>query len=147
MNQPTSATPRSPGDAGHEEITLFSRMVAQQTSVALMLLGIIPHPESGTTIREIEDAKMLIDQLEMLEAKTKGNLTPDEDRLLKQSLTSLRMAFVSAVDAPPGRSASPPSASPSTATSTPEGSAQRESAAPASPASDEESRKKFSKKY
>ena len=43
---------------------------------------------------------MFIDQLEMLEAKTKGNLNRQEDGLLKQALAALHMAFVEAVDAP-----------------------------------------------
>jgi len=38
--------------------------------MALMLLGKLPHPETGETIREIDSARMFIDQLEMLALKT-----------------------------------------------------------------------------
>src|SRR2546426_11284639 len=98
--------PQSPegavATASREEImsALFANMVVQQTNMALMLLGKVPHPESGQHFRDLDGAKMFIDQLEMLEVKTKGNLEKEEDALLKQSLTMLRMAFVEAVDAP-----------------------------------------------
>jgi Domain of unknown function (DUF1844) len=71
---------------------LFAQMVMQQSSLAMMLLGKTPHPESGETIRDIEGARLFIDQLEMIEMKTKGNLSKEEAALLKQSLMALRMA-------------------------------------------------------
>ena len=48
---------------------------------------------------------MFIDQLEMLEAKTKGNLSKQEDGLLKQALAAVRMSFVEAMDEQPGSGA------------------------------------------
>jgi len=39
-------------------------------------------------------AKAVIDTLGMLEEKTRGNLTPEESRLITQVLTTLRFAFV-----------------------------------------------------
>ena len=136
-----------PGNAGREEImsALFAGLVMQQTNLALMLLGQSPHPETQKTIQDIDGAKMFIDQLEMIEVKTQGNLKADEAKLLKQNLTALRLAFVQAID----------SESPSTAADQP-----KQPAAPAepphssiaadqgsTPASEEEARKKFSKKY
>ena len=137
-------------NASREEITsaLFANMVIQQTNMALMLLGKMPHPESGETIEDIEAARLFIDQLEMLEVKTKGNLDTREEKLLKQSLTALRMAFVETVN----RQASEPQARPSAseASGAPGKEAAKtadEAGQPAAPASEEESRKKFSKKY
>jgi hypothetical protein len=146
MNGTPSPAGALPG-ASREEIVsaLFAGMVIQQTNMALMLLGRMPHPETGETLRDIESAKMFIDQLEMLEAKTKGNLDKNEEKLLKQSLTALRMAFVEAVDSQTSQ--------PEPASSAP-GSASARSAEPARPSetaippdADEDSRKKFSKKY
>src|SRR5437867_2283404 len=77
---------------------LFANMVAQQTNMALMFLGRVPHPESGQPVRDLKAAQMFIDQLEMLEVKTKGNLDKQEAGFLKQNLTALRMAFVEAAD-------------------------------------------------
>src|ERR1044071_3119965 len=79
---------------------LFAQMVIQQANMAMLLMGKVPHPQSGETVRDMEAARLLIDQLEMLETKTKGNLTKEEAQLLRQSLMSLRMAFVEAVESP-----------------------------------------------
>lgn len=79
---------------------LFAQLVMQQANMALMLLGKIPDPTSGQIMRDVEAARLFIDQLEMLEAKTQGNLDATEANLLKQSLTALRMAFVEATKAP-----------------------------------------------
>lgn len=118
---------------------LFAHLVIQNTNMALMFLGKVPHPQSGETVQDLETAKMFIDQLEMLEAKTQGNLTLDEAKLLKQSLTHLHMEFVEGVEKTlPAES---PEASAPTLPETP--------AAPAAPvdADEGESRKRFSKKF
>src|SRR6266404_4064129 len=90
------------GESSRADIqsALFAQLVMQQANMAMMLLGKVPHPESGQTIKDVEAAQLFIDQMEMLEAKTKGNLTKEESGLLKQSLMSLRMAFVEAVASP-----------------------------------------------
>jgi hypothetical protein len=77
----------------------------------------------------------------MLEAKTKGNLSKEESALLKQSLMTLRLAFVDAVE--PGKPQEAPPASPSSS----QAEQQAESDNPATSPADEEHRKKFSKKY
>lgn len=125
----------------------FASMVMQNAQMALMLLGQVPHPETGQTVTDLEGARMFIDQLEMLEVKTKGNLTKEEEQLLKQSLVGTRMAFVAATQqqekaAPP---AAPPVSASSAAASVPPAPALETPDAPAP--LDDESRKKFSKKY
>ena len=140
--------PSAPGsDAGADSSTssaLFAQLVLQQTNMALMFLGKVAHPETGQTYKDVEGARLFIDQLEMLEAKTKGNLTKEESGLLKQSLMNLRLAFVEAVNEPDASAAAPPApAGPST-----EGSSSSQPAGTAAtPGSAEEHRKKFSKKY
>jgi hypothetical protein len=141
-------------NASPEEITaaLFANLVIQQTNMAFMFLGRVPHPETGEVVQDFESAKFFIDQLEMIEQKTKGNLDKREEGLLKQSLTGLRMAFVEAMDgkgsaAPVEKiaSAEPPSQS----TLVDNSSTPATLAATPTPGTipDEESRKKFSKKY
>jgi|SRR6185295_2001472 len=138
--QPNEDTLSAPSQ---EEITsaLFANMIIQQTNMALMLLGKVPHPETGETTEDLDAARLFIDQLEMLEVKTKGNLEAREEKLLKQSLTALRMAFVETVN----RQTSEP------ATATPRAPKQEEAPPagdqPDSAKAEEESRKKFSKKY
>src|SRR5262245_50246246 len=79
---------------------LFAQLVMQQASMAMMLLGKAPHPQTGKTERDLDGAKFFIDQMEMLEAKTKGNLSRQEQALLQQNLMALRLEFVEAVKAP-----------------------------------------------
>ena len=129
-------------DMSHEEImsALFAHMVIQNTNMALMLLGEVPHPDSGERLRDIEAARMFIDQLEMLEVKTKGNLSREEEKLLKQSLTHLRMTFVRAVESPPKGEASGQPEAPAPAE-------PKLETPPASADAEAESRKRFSKKF
>src|SRR3954466_7187347 len=84
------------GEPSPQEImsALFANMVIQNTNMALMFLGKVPHPQTGQPIKDLESAQMFIDQLEMIAYKTRGNLDQDEQQLLKQSLVSLRMSFV-----------------------------------------------------
>ena len=114
----------------------FAQVVMQQANLAMMLSGRMPNPETGETIRDLEAAQGFINQLEMLEAKTKGNLTPPEAAMLKQTLMSLRMTFVEAVNAPPPVQHA--------ATTTPE---VENKTPPTEAASGEDSSKRFSKKH
>ena len=139
-------------DATREETmsAQFAGLVMQQTNLALMLLGKSPHPETQKTMLDIDGARMFIDQLEMLESKTKGNLDKREQGLLKQSLTALRMAFVEAANQESAPAAKKEPAG--SAAAAPSGAAAPEGATsagvePAGTTEDAESRKKFSKKY
>jgi hypothetical protein len=130
------------GPISREEMmsALFAQLVIQQSNMALLLMGKVPDPQTGQTVRDMEAARLFIDQLEMLEAKTKGNLTKDEDHLLKQSLMSLRMAFVEAMESPEPEIKQPEAAA------TPAEN-KIESGPQSTATSDEESKKKFTKKY
>lgn len=113
---------------------LFAQLVFQSTNAAMMFLGQVPHPETKETVFDLDAAKMFIEQLEMLAVKTKGNLSAQEDRLLQQSLTHVRLAFVEAVEKKPAAPVT--DAAPKPETPAPE------------PATDaDEPRKRFSKKY
>ena len=126
---------------------LFAHMVVQQSSMAMMLLGKTPHPETGQIVRDLEAAKFFIDQLEMLEFKTKGNLNQEEAALLKQSLMSLRMAFVESVDASPPPPESRAEQRKPSAGAGPAGAPDEPAAASATAPDEDEHRKKFTKKY
>jgi hypothetical protein len=126
---------------------LFAQMVMQQASMAMMLLGKTAHPQTGEIVRDLEAARLFIDQLEMLEHKTKGNLTQEETALLQQSLMSLRMAFVEAVDSPTAQADSKPKESSSPPSSAPASEAPQPEPASGGGQAEAESRKKFTKKY
>ena len=137
-------------EPGPEEAisNLFANLIIQQTNMAFMFLGRVPHPETGEVIQDLESARFFIDQLEMIEVKTRGNLDKREEGLLKQSLTGLRMAFVEAMDGKgPAPLESAPSVSPTETAAPIETPAPSEVPAEPKPAPAEESRKKFSKKY
>jgi len=125
------------GPISREEMmsALFAQLVVQQANMAMLLMGKVPHPQTGQTVRDIEAARLFIDQLEMLETKTKGNLTKEEEQLLKQSLMGLRMAFVEAIESPASEAKK--------AEADPENKIEGGT----EPTADEESKKKFTKKY
>jgi hypothetical protein len=69
-------------------------LITTLATQAMMLLGQIPNPLWGKAEIDLPQAQHFIDTLAMLEAKTAGNRTPDETRLLDTVLHELRMAFV-----------------------------------------------------
>ena len=72
----------------------FSTFVLSINSSALVQLGLIEDPGSGEKTKNLPLAKQTIDLLAMLEEKTRGNLTSDEENILKNILYELRMLFV-----------------------------------------------------
>ena len=72
----------------------FSGLILSLSHAALMHLGQIPDPHTGQTHEDHEMARHSIDTISMLQEKTKGNLTPDEQKLTDNVLTELRLAFV-----------------------------------------------------
>jgi hypothetical protein len=61
---------------------------------ALIALGDMAHPTTRKQAMNLTHAKYLIDLIGILEQKTAGNLTVDEDRLLKDTLYQLRMRYL-----------------------------------------------------
>jgi hypothetical protein len=84
-------------DAG-DEVQLpevnFATFVFSLSSSALLHFGEVPDPATGTKQKSLPLAKHTIDILAMLDEKTKGNLTSDEEQLLKNILYDLRMRYV-----------------------------------------------------
>jgi len=141
----SEATPTGGEQMSRDDMmsALFAHMIMQQSNIAMMMLGKVAHPETGKTIQDLDGAKLFIDQLEMIEAKTKGNLSKEEENLLKQALMSLRMAFVETVNAARAQGSQTDRAP--EAPRKESAPADSKPAEPAQPA--EESHKKFSKKY
>lgn len=85
----------APGEPPAPELpTLdFSTFVLGLIGTAFLHLGDAPDPE-GRSERNLMLARQDIDLLGLLQDKTKGNLTGDEERLLEQALCDLRMRFV-----------------------------------------------------
>jgi hypothetical protein len=72
----------------------FTTFILSLSHSALMHLGEAPDPETGGLHRNLLLARQTIDLIALLEEKTKGNLTGDEEHLLAQILFDLRMRYV-----------------------------------------------------
>jgi hypothetical protein len=72
----------------------FATFVFSLNSSVLLQLGLIDDPATGKKTKNLPLAKQTIDILSMLEEKTQGNLTKDEETMLKNILYDLRMLYV-----------------------------------------------------
>ena len=72
----------------------FIEFVMMHAQNAALFLGQIPNPKTGEGEVNLDLAKMFIDQLEMIQEKTRGNLTNEEAMVLRNALSNLQMAFV-----------------------------------------------------
>lgn len=139
-------------DSLEPHTALFASLVMQQSNMAMLFLGQRPHPETGKPQVDLDTASLFIETLEMLAAKTKGNLSKPEQQILQQHLTAARLAFVEAADASPAPVAdtaakaaeTPPATPAATAETAPPGPAGE---TPADPAAADDARKRFVKRY
>jgi len=72
----------------------FVQFVMVQVQNIYYVLGRIPSPDGRPMQPNLEAGKILIDQLEMIEAKTQGNLSAQEAAILEDALKNVRLAFV-----------------------------------------------------
>lgn len=80
---------------GNREDSLrFLELVSLFSTQGMIALGKLVNPSTGKAEKDLSAAQTFIDMLEMLERKTKGNLTADESRALRSALTDLRLMFV-----------------------------------------------------
>ncbi|MBB3209513.1 hypothetical protein FHS27_005353 [Rhodopirellula rubra] len=92
----TSATESPTGDGGPPLPTpSFEVLVSMLFTQAISALGQMPSPVDGETKVDKRMAKHTIDMLDMLTAKTEGNLSEHESKMLSEALHALRMTYVS----------------------------------------------------
>jgi hypothetical protein len=125
-----------------ENAARFIEFVMMQAQNASLFLGLIPNPQSGKAEVNLEVARMFIDQLSMIQEKTRGNLTAEETNILRNALSNLQLAFFevtqeSASGGIPVQAAAEPEPLPE----------ETPASAPAEAAPQPESRKRFSKSY
>src|SRR5258708_38691845 len=72
----------------------FIEFVMMHAQNAALFLGQIPNPKTGEPEINLDLARMFIDQLEMIQEKTRGNLTNEETMVLRNAVSNLQMAFV-----------------------------------------------------
>ncbi len=94
---------RSPGsDPAHVGGPTFLDLVMTLQMGAMVNLGMVQMSEGRKSPVDLPAAKDSIDILEILQGKTKGNLTEEEAGVLTEGLYHLRMAYVAAMNAGPG---------------------------------------------
>lgn len=76
----------------------FNNFVLLQAQNAGLFLGQLPHPSTGKKSINLVAAKSVIDSLEMLAEKTKGNLTDEEQTLLTKAIDNLNHLYKQAED-------------------------------------------------
>ncbi len=80
----------------------FYTFVLSLGSSAFMYLGDVPNPETGEAMpANLPLAKQTIDLLEMLSEKTRGNLTPEEEKFMENLLMDLRLRYVAKASGKP----------------------------------------------
>lgn len=79
------------------EAALFRQLVLGLQQASMMSLGKLMNPMTGKLERNLEAAKNTIDTLSAIDTRTRGNLEPDEQRVLAQVLTDLRLNYVDEV--------------------------------------------------
>src|SRR5256885_11260491 len=72
----------------------FESLIRMLGSNAAMVLGAYADPRTGQPMIDPDAARELIDMLDALHEKTKGNLSPEEDNLLLDLLGKLKMTFL-----------------------------------------------------
>ncbi len=83
---PVSAPPLPGGD--------FRLLVTKFNVQGLLALGLLENPVTGRTEVRLDHARALIEDLRMLREKTRGNLSPEEERALEKSISDLQWQFV-----------------------------------------------------
>jgi len=76
----------------------FAALVSMLTTQALFALGLLEVKGQEKRRPDLELASYNIDMLEVLQEKTKGNLTEEEEKVLNNTLSELRMAYVTVSD-------------------------------------------------
>jgi hypothetical protein len=132
----------------------FIEFVMMHAQNAALFLGQIPNPKTGQGEVNLELAKMFIDQLSMIQEKTRGNLSSEEAAVLRNTLSNLQMVYVEVAQQAPKGAAQPqpPPSEPEPETSsiagpTADKSAETPEQPPIAPSTESESKKKFTKSY
>jgi Domain of unknown function (DUF1844) len=87
---PADAPKRSP---------VFENLIRSLGQNAAMLLGGYADPRTGQPVLDLEGAREMIDMLDVLQDKTRGNLAPEEETLLLDVLGNLKLAYMEMVKA------------------------------------------------
>lgn len=91
---PRPEVPPEPEDRGDFEPPGFDTIISYLSTTAMFQLGLLAGPGGERIPPDLINARRTVDMLEVLQAKTRGNLTPEESQLLEEVLYELRMSYV-----------------------------------------------------
>jgi hypothetical protein len=106
MTEPKEITPEQIHKA------LFTQLIVMLATSALQQLGKLVNPVTQKSEVDLEGAQAAIDLLDMLEAKTKGNVDKDEERMLRETIMGVKMNFVETMESTGGGESKEPAAPP-----------------------------------
>ena len=95
-------------DAAKQHEIMFTQLVLMFHTAAMQQMGKLKNPITDAIERNLDAAKNSIDLLDMLKEKTKGNLSDDESRLLRQVVQELKLNFVDEKNRPEEKRAETP---------------------------------------
>ncbi len=73
---------------------LFVQLISSLHGAALMQMGKMKNPASDTLERNLEQAELTIEMLDMLKERTKGNLSNDEDKFVSSVISEVKLNYV-----------------------------------------------------
>lgn len=77
-----------------KNVILFLQLVMTFESAAWQQMGKIKNPLTDKIERDLDQAQLSIDMLDMIKARTAGNLSDDEKRVLERAISELKLNFV-----------------------------------------------------
>ena len=87
-------SPANEASTSQETSESFLSIINQIAAQAMLGLGQIEDPRTGTRGMDLELARQFIDQLGALELRTRNNLSQEEQRMLQEVIHSLRVGYV-----------------------------------------------------
>ncbi|HXY24234.1 MAG TPA: DUF1844 domain-containing protein [Candidatus Acidoferrum sp.] len=90
----TTKTPAAAPPDAPEHLSAFENLIRMIGQNAAMVLGAYADPRTGQPMIDPDAARELIDMLDALQQKTKGNLAPEEESLLLDLLGKLKLTYV-----------------------------------------------------
>ncbi len=102
QDQASQDKPGGAGGPGGLPPANFESLMSTMVTQALFALGAIPDPRTGQRVQHLDLARHHIDMLGVLEEKTKGNLTDEEQKMLSSTTYELRSRYIQLASAARG---------------------------------------------
>ena len=85
-------------ESAEQQDALFVNLLLMFQAAGMQQMGKVTNPVTGEVEKNLDQARFSIDMIEMLKAKTSGNLSTDLEKLLDSTLTNLRLNYVDELD-------------------------------------------------